>query len=67
MAKKSGGGKDSRSAKTDQSAAERRAELKAYYDKIAEVIPRLHYSARTGMLTVGKYRRRSPYMTITKR
>ena len=67
MAKKTGGGKGSRSAKTDQSEAERRAELKAYYDRIAKVIPRMHYSARTGTLTVGSYRSVDPDMKVTKR
>ena len=67
MAKKSGGRKDSRSAKTDQSEAERRAELKAYYDRIAKVIPRMHYNARTGMLTVGSYRGVITDMKVTKR
>ena len=67
MVKKSGGRKGSRSAKADQSEAERRAELKAYYDKITKIIPRVHYSARTGTLTVGKYRRVDPDMKVTKR
>ena len=67
MAKKTGGGKGSRSAKKDQSEAERRAELKAYYDRIAKIIPRVHYSARTGTLTVGKFRRVDPDMKVTKR
>ena len=67
MAKKTGGRKGSRNAKTDQSAAERRAELKAYYDKIAKVIPWMHYNARTGTLTVGKYRSVDPDMKVTKR
>ena len=67
MVKKSGGRKGSGSAKTDQSAAERRAELKAYYDRIAKVIPRMHYNARTGTLTVGKYRSVDPDMKVTKR
>ena len=67
MAKKSGGRKGSRSAKADQSAAERRAELKAYYDKIAKVIPRMHYNARTGTLTVGSYRSVDPDMKVTKK
>ena len=67
MAKKPGGGKDSRSAKTDQSEAERRAELKAYYDRIAKIIPRMHYNARTGTLTVGKFRRENLHMSVTKK
>ena len=67
MVKKSGGRKGSRSAKADQSEAERRAELKAYYDRIAKVIPRMHYSARTGTLTVGSYRSVDPDMKVTKR
>ena len=67
MAKKTGGRNGSRSAKADQSEAERRAELKAYYDKIAKVIPRVHYSARTGTLTVGSYRRVDPDMKVTKK
>ena len=67
MAKKTGGGKGSRSAKADQSEAERRAELKAYYDRIAKVIPRMHYSARTGTLTVGKFRRVITDMKVTKK
>ena len=67
MAKKPGGGKGSRSAKTDQSEAERRAELKAYYDRIAKIIPRMHYNARTGTLTVGKFRRDNLHMSVTKR
>ena len=67
MAKKTGGGKGSRSAKTDQSEAERREELKAYYDRIAKVIPRMHYNARTGTLTVGKFRRENLHMSVTKK
>ena len=67
MAKKTGGGKGSRSAKADQSEAERRAELKAYYDRIAKIIPRMHYNARTGTLTVGKFRRENLHMSVTKR
>ena len=67
MAKKTGSGKGSRSAKTDQSEAERRAELKAYYDRIAKIIPRMHYNARTGTLTVGKFRRDNLHMSVTKR
>lgn len=67
MAKKPGGGKGSRSAKTDQSEAERRAELKAYYDRIAKIIPRMHYNARTGTLTVGKFRRENLHMSVTKK
>ena len=68
MAKKSGGRKGSRSAKTGQSADEIfRAELNAYFESIAKVIPGMHYSARTGMLRVGSYRRVSPHMKVTKK
>ena len=68
MAKKSSGGKGSRSAKTDQSVDEIfRAKHAAYYESIAKVIPRMHYNARTGMLTVGSYRRVSPHMKVTKK
>ena len=68
MARKSGGGKDSRSAKTGQSAVEIfRANHAAYYQSIAKVTPRMHYNARTGMLRVGSYRRVSPHMKVTKK
>ena len=68
MAKKSDEGKDSRSAKTGQSAVEIfRAKHAAYYESIAKVIPRMHYNARTGMLRVGSYRRVSPHMKVTKK
>ena len=68
MAKKPGGGKDSHSAKTDQSADESfRAKHAAYYESIAEIFPQMHYNARTGMLRVGSYRRVSPHMKVTKK
>ena len=68
MAKKTGGSKGSRSAKTGQSAVERfKAEHAAYYESIAKVIPRMHYSARTGTLTVGSYRSVDPDMKVTKK
>ena len=68
MAKKSRGGKGSRSAKTDQSADESfRARQAAYFESIAKVIPGMHYSARTGTLRVGSYRRVSPHMKVTKK
>ena len=68
MAKKSGGGKGSRSAKTDQSKDESfRAKQAAYFESIAKVMPRMHYNARTGMLRVGSYRRVSPHMKVTKK
>ena len=30
-------------------------------------IPRMHRNSRNGTLTVGKYRRISPYVNVTKR
>ena len=69
MAKKSGGGKDSRSAKTGKSATASKAKQKHVWESeaVTSVIPRMHRNTRNGTLTVGKYRRISPYVDVTKR
>ena len=67
MAKESGAGKGSRSAKTGKSATAGKTDLDRYFERIATVIPRMRYNARTKTLTVGKYRRVSPHVDVTKR
>ena len=67
MAKKTGGGKGSRSEKTGKSATASKAKRTADFDRISNVIPRMHYNARTGTLIVGKYRRDDLHMNVTKR
>ena len=67
MAKKSDGGKGSRSAKTGQSATASNAKQDEYLEKMASVIPRMRYNARTGTLIVGSYRRDNLNMNVTKR
>ena len=67
MAKKSGDEKGSRGAKASGNLTEGKAIRNSVFDGKISKISRVKYNARTGMLTVGSYRRRSPHMKVTKR
>ena len=67
MAKKSGGGKGSRGPKTGRVLTEGQVMRNPDFESKPSNIPRMHRNSRNGTLTVGKYRRISPYVNVTKR